>query len=125
MFILILNFSKPLVFCQALFAISATSLIIFPLFLHLSQVLELRRLSQSHTAQKMKFSIRDFLSKCDQIRSFLRIWSHLLKKSLMENFIFCAMSESSSSILFPLVLALEGLFSDILLLRSSNLNISI
>ena len=23
-------------------------------------------------------------------RSFLRIWSHLLKKSLMENFIFCA-----------------------------------
>ena len=38
----------------------------------------------------MKFSIKDFLSKCDQIRSFLRIWSHLLKKSLMENFIFCA-----------------------------------
>ena len=39
-------------------------------------------------AQKMKFSIKDFFSKCDQIRSFLRIWSHLLKKSLMENFIF-------------------------------------
>ena len=38
----------------------------------------------------MKFSIRDFFSKCDQIRSFLRIWSHLLKKSLMENFTFCA-----------------------------------
>ena len=42
------------------------------------------------TAQKMKFSIKDFFSKCDQIRSFLRIWSHLLKKSLMENLIFCA-----------------------------------
>ena len=40
------------------------------------------------TAQKVKFSIKDFLSKCDQIRSFLRIWSHLLKKSFMENFIF-------------------------------------
>ena len=26
-----------------------------------------------HTAQKMKFSIKDFFSKCDQIRSFLRI----------------------------------------------------
>ena len=39
-------------------------------------------------AQKMKFSIMDFLSKCDQIQSFLRIWSYLLKKSLMENFIF-------------------------------------
>ena len=36
----------------------------------------------------MKFFIEDFFSKCDQIRSFLRIWSHLLKKSLMENFIF-------------------------------------
>ena len=32
----------------------------------------------------MKFSIKDFFSKCDQIRS--------LKKSLMVNFIFCAMS---------------------------------
>ena len=45
------------------------------------------------TAQKMKFSIKDFFSKCDQIRSFLRIWSHLLKKSLMENFIFCAVED--------------------------------
>ena len=35
----------------------------------------------------MKFSIKGFFSKCNQIRSFLRIWSHLLKKSLMENFI--------------------------------------
>ena len=36
----------------------------------------------------MKFTIKEFFSKCDQIRSFLRISSHLLKKSLMENFIF-------------------------------------
>ena len=43
-----------------------------------------------HTAQKMKFSIKDFFSNCDQIRSSLRIWSHLLKKTIMENFIFCA-----------------------------------
>ena len=42
------------------------------------------------TSQKMKFSIKDVLSKCDQIRKKLWIWSHLLKKSLMENFIFCA-----------------------------------
>ena len=34
--------------------------------------------------------VKDFFSKCDQIYSFLRIWSHLLKKSLMENFIFHA-----------------------------------
>ena len=44
----------------------------------------------SVTAQKMKFSIKDFFSKYDQIRSFLRIWSYLLKIPLMENFIFCA-----------------------------------
>ena len=38
----------------------------------------------------MKFSIKDFFSKCDQIRSFLWIWSHLLKKFSMENFILSA-----------------------------------
>ena len=43
-----------------------------------------------YTAQKMKFSIKDSFSKCDQIRRKLRIWSRLLKKSLTENFIFCA-----------------------------------
>ena len=40
--------------------------------------------------KKMKFSINDFFSKCDQIRSFLLIWSHLRKKSVMKNFVFCA-----------------------------------
>ena len=35
------------------------------------------------TAEKIKSSIKDFFSKFDQI---LQIWSHLLKKSLMENF---------------------------------------
>ena len=44
------------------------------------------------TAQKMDFPIKDFFSKCDQIRNKLRIWSYFLKKSLMENFIFCAVS---------------------------------
>ena len=36
----------------------------------------------------MKLSIKDFYSKYEQIPGFLHIWSHLLKKSLMENFIF-------------------------------------
>ena len=39
--------------------------------------------------KKMKLSIKDFFSKCDQICKKLWIWSNLLKKSLMENFIFC------------------------------------
>ena len=42
--------------------------------------------------KKKKFSIKDFFSKCDQIHRKLRIWSHLLKKFLIENFIFCAVS---------------------------------
>ena len=53
------------------------------------------RTDTKHTAQIMKFSIKDFFSKCEQIRSFLRICSHLLKKSLMENFIFCAVTQNN------------------------------
>ena len=34
--------------------------------------------------------MKDFFSKCDQIRRKLRIWSYLLKKSLMENVILDA-----------------------------------
>ena len=40
------------------------------------------------TAQKLTFSIKDFLSNCDQMSSFVRIFSHLMKKFLMENIIF-------------------------------------
>ena len=46
------------------------------------------------TALKMKFSIKDFFSKCDQICRKPWIWSHLPKKFLMENFILCAMMGS-------------------------------
>ena len=38
----------------------------------------------SFTAQKLKISIKYFF------RKFPADWSHLLKKSFMENFIFCA-----------------------------------
>ena len=38
----------------------------------------------------MKFSIKNFFSKCDHICSFRHIWSHLLKKFLMEQLIFFA-----------------------------------
>ena len=58
------------------------------LFLKLSVVASTVSLIMSNNlysfviAQKIKFSVKDFFSKCDQIRSYLRIWSHLLKKSL-------------------------------------------
>ena len=55
----------------------------------------------------MKFSIKDFFSKSDRIRRRLRIWSHLLKRSLMENCIFCA-------VLLPINISLKAKFHDIL-----------
>ena len=54
-----------------------------------------------YTVQKMKFFTKDFFSKCDQIRSFLRLWSHLLKKSLMENFHFLCNFMKLSSLSMP------------------------
>ena len=54
--------------------------------------------------RKIKSSIKHFFSKCDEIRRILRIWSHLLKKSLIENFIFCAVD------LLPLCLTLTDNF---------------
>ena len=53
------------------------------------------KMKKENTAQKRKFSIKNFFSKCYQIREKLRIWSHLLKKSLMENFIFCTLKARS------------------------------
>ena len=45
-----------------------------------------------YSSRKLFFQIfylvKDFCSKFNQIRSFLRFWSHLLKKSSWENFIF-------------------------------------
>ena len=38
--------------------------------------------------KKINFSVKDFFSKCEHIRNFLRSCSHLLKKPLTENFIF-------------------------------------
>ena len=63
------------------------------------------------TAQKMKFSIRDFSSKCDQILRKLQIWSHLLEKSLMEKFIFFC---SKSFTHYLVILLLERIYNFIL-----------
>ena len=66
-------------------------------FFNLRQLLQCLNLTKARTlnpsllygtAQK-KFFIKYFFNKCDQIRSFLRIWLRLLKKSLLENLIFC------------------------------------
>ena len=43
----------------------------------------------------MKFSINDFFSKRDQIRRKLRIWSHLLKKSLWKTLFLCSVLKTT------------------------------
>ena len=57
------------------------AVLLWVIFTLSSSLLQLRALQK-----KLSLSIKDFFSKFDQIRSFLQIWSHLLKKSLMENF---------------------------------------
>ena len=42
---------------------------------------ELMLLISERFYTETKFSIQDLFSKCDQIGSFLQIWSHLLRKS--------------------------------------------
>ena len=54
------------------------------------QIICAREIITANTVQKMKFCIKDFFNKCDQICSFLEIWSHSLKKVLLKSFIFCA-----------------------------------
>ena len=66
-----------------------------------TQTLPGRLIQRAHTAQIIKFFIKKFFSKCDRIRRKLRIWSHLLKKFLTENFIFCAMSPLHTAGLKP------------------------
>ena len=58
-------------------------------------------LGHSKLNKKTKFSIKDFFSKCDQIRR--------LKKSLMENFIFCAVYATLVDIVILLRTFLEKL----------------
>ena len=57
-----------------------------------------------HTAQKIKFTIKSFFSKCDQIYRKLRIWSHLLKKS---SFLMQRQTEYG-----PEKLRIQGLFTE-------------
>ena len=58
---------------------------------------ENRKFVKKYHCIKTMFSVRDSFSKCEQIFRKLQIWSHLLKKSLMENFISCAVNFRSWS----------------------------
>ena len=47
----------------------------------------------------MDFSLHSTKIEVYQVYSFLRIWSHLLKKFVMKNFIFCAVLNEYNLIL--------------------------
>ena len=70
------------------------------------------------TAQKMKFSIKDFFTKCDEICRKLRIWPHLLKKTLIKNFIFCAAFWLRANIIEELTLLISKRKSQLCLFPS-------
>ena len=58
------------------------------------------------TAQNKKFSIKDFFSKCGQMRSSPCIWSHILNKSFLENFL-CSSPSFAKDKLIPFFITLE------------------
>ena len=64
------------------------------------------------TVQKIKLFITDLFSKCDRIRSLLRIWSHLVSKSVMGNFIVCAVygNQVATVVSFMMLDLLQNIF---------------
>ena len=64
------------------------------------------------TAQKTKLSIKDYL----------QIWSHLLRKSLMENFIFCVVLSNMNSLILNFIVKFKHLITgqDIVFLACEN-----
>ena len=54
----------------------------------------------------MKFPIKDFFSKCDQIHSILQIWSHLLKKSVMEKCVSAVFPLNQKHMEFDVIIGL-------------------
>ena len=71
----------------------------------------LASLMRRNTSQKMKFAIKDFFSMSVEIRNFIHIWSHLPKKSLIENFIFCVWRQAGWTLVFKVILDLNTLNS--------------
>ena len=68
-------------------------------------------------APKIKFYIKNFFIKCCQIHSFLSIWSHLLRESLVQNFTFCTVTVNPfmhNVEKWPLTFEVENLLLNIL-----------
>ena len=95
----------------------------------ISRIIEKATLCMSYydMTAKYEFKVINKYSHCTKKWSFrlrisshlLRIWSHLLKKSLMENFIFCAVSSISLFHLNNIWLALVFMFIPVKKRRNS------
>ena len=57
----------------------------------------------AYITQKMIFSVKDFFIKCEQIRNFPQIWSHLLNEFLMKSYIFEQSYNAGTEILLSFV----------------------
>ena len=78
-------------------------------------------------AKKMNFFIEDFSIKCNQIHREMRIWSHLLKKSLKGNIIFvqCLKSWCKTDYIYLKLQAVKPVLETLKLLHSCTIcNIS-
>ena len=60
----------------------------------------------------------------DRNRLFLRVWSHLLEKSLMENFIFCAVKSNNYVVLIAFMKTVCQKIKYILQRTSNRINLS-
>ena len=85
-----MSIDGPIKYVFFFFFFLRNQIIVLELYLAPSQTskMELFRHHRSLTLQKKKFSIKVLFSKFDQIRRLLRIWSHLLKKSLSKTSFF-------------------------------------
>ena len=79
------NFLVPTLLCSLYL-----SSLIHWLSQSISNVFLIRFCNASAHTKKKKFNIRNYISKWEEIRKKLQIWSNLSKKSFMKNFTFNA-----------------------------------
>ena len=63
-------------------------------FIMFAKLLKVTSKTRKSAAKKVKFSATAFFSKSEENHRTLQICSHMLKKSLMENFNFCVVKQS-------------------------------
>ena len=63
-------------------------------FIMFAKLLKVTSKTRKSAAKKVKFSVTGFFSKSEENHRTLQICSHMLKKSLMENFNFCVVKQS-------------------------------